>query len=154
MDPINRILTIILPFFGFTLNQETYEGLAMYSTFVFMGYLMISNVRSFSLNLVNLFNSFMGIALLQKMPLDILVFFLAEIFGIYLVSTVVLVQTSLPDRFLTNLKEFTLEIDILGHYKYFDFYFVISGLVSFSIIYFNHKKRNQKLHGWERFKGD
>jgi len=64
MDPINRILTIIFPFFGLTLNQETYETLAMYSTFVFMGYLMISNVRSFSLNLVNLFNSFMGVALL------------------------------------------------------------------------------------------
>lgn len=55
------------------------------------GYLMISNVRSFSLNLVNMFNSFMGIALLQKMPSDILVLFLAEIFGVYLVSTVVLV---------------------------------------------------------------
>jgi len=41
--------------------------------------------------LVNLFNSFMGIALLQSMPLDILVYFLAEIFGIYLVSTVILV---------------------------------------------------------------
>ena len=52
---------------------------------------MVSNVRSFSLNLVNMFNSFMGIALLQKMPSDILVLFLAEIFGVYLVSTVVLV---------------------------------------------------------------
>lgn len=115
---------------------------------------MISNVRSFSLNLVNLFNTFMGIALLQKMPLDILVFFLAEIFGIYLVSTVVLVQTSLPDKFLENLKQITQDIDILGHYKFFDFYFVISGIISFLIIFFNHKKRNQKLQSFERQKGD
>lgn len=102
MDPINRILKIILPFFGFTLEEGLYETLSIYGTFVFMGYLMISNVRSFSLNLVNLFNSFMGIAMLQKLPLDILIYFLAEIFGVYLISTVILLQTSLPDKFLYN----------------------------------------------------
>lgn len=65
-----------------------------------MGYLMISNVRTFSLNLVNLFNSFMGIALLQKMPSDIMVYFLAEVFGVYLLSTVMLLQLSLPSKFV------------------------------------------------------
>ncbi|KAM3146449.1 hypothetical protein pb186bvf_001418 [Paramecium bursaria] len=87
IDPINRILKVILPFFGFTLDQDTYETLAIYGTFIFMGYLMISNVRSFSLNLINLFNSFMGIALLQKMPAEIMVCVLAEIFSVYLLST-------------------------------------------------------------------
>lgn len=48
----------------------------------------------------------------------------------------------------------TSEIDILGHYKYFDFYFVISGLVSFLIIFFNHKKRNQKLQSFEKQKDE
>ena len=52
---------------------------------------MISNVRSFSLNLINLFNSFMGIALLQKMPAEIMVCVLAEIFSVYLLSTVILI---------------------------------------------------------------
>jgi hypothetical protein len=37
MDPINRILKIILPFFGFELQQETYENFAVYGTFIFMG---------------------------------------------------------------------------------------------------------------------
>ena len=44
-----------------------------------------------------------------------------------------------------NLKEITKNIDILGHYKFFDFYFVISGMISLVIIFFNYKKRKQKL---------
>lgn len=64
IDPISRILKSILPFFGFELEYSTYEALSMYGTFIFMGYLMFSNVRSFSLNLVNIFNTFMGMAVL------------------------------------------------------------------------------------------
>lgn len=37
IDPINRILKVILPFFGFTLDNETYDTLAIYGTFIFMG---------------------------------------------------------------------------------------------------------------------
>ncbi|CAD8189046.1 unnamed protein product [Paramecium pentaurelia] len=150
IDPISRILKVILPFFGFELDQITYETLAMYGTFIFMGYLMFSNVRSFSLNLVNIFNTFMGMAVLQKLPYEIMVLFIAEVFGVYLLSTVILLQTSLPDSFISNLKEYSQGIEILSHYEKIDKLFLLSGFISTLIIYANYHRRKSKLENFEK----
>ena len=48
IDPISRVLRVF-----FIISEESYEILSSYIAFIFMGYLMISNVRSFTLNLIN-----------------------------------------------------------------------------------------------------
>ena len=61
---------------------------------------MISNVRSFSLNLMIFFQIFMKSFLSRILSMDVVIYFLSEAIGVYFVSTLMLLQTSLPKEYL------------------------------------------------------
>lgn len=64
-----------------------------------MGYLMISSVRSFSINIKNLFD-FILRRRLNIMNTDTLVLLLSEMYGIYFLSAVILLQSGLPRTYV------------------------------------------------------
>lgn len=61
-----------------------------------MGYLIISSVRSFSINMKNLFDFILRRGVIKKLDTDIIVLILSEVYGVYFLTAVVLLQNSLP----------------------------------------------------------
>lgn len=73
---------------------------AQYISFGFMGYLMISNVRSFSINMKNFFDFIFRRRKLNILSTDTLVLLLSEMYGIYFLSAAILLQSGLPRAYV------------------------------------------------------
>lgn len=139
IDPISRVLRVFL-----VISEDTYEVFSTYISFVFMGYLMISNVRSFTLNLVNLSQVFMRSCLSRLVSTDIVIYLISQALGTYFLTTLVLLQTSLPSQYLGNFTILLGNIDIIHHFRIFDAVFLISSITSFLLIYLNLQIKNRK----------
>lgn len=94
-DPITKLLNFCFWITNHE-NNETYNMYSNYVSFVFMGYLIISSVRSFSINIKNLFDFILRRGVIKKLETDIIVLILSEVYGVYFLSAVVLLQNSLP----------------------------------------------------------
>jgi branched-subunit amino acid transport protein AzlD len=98
-DPITRFLNFIVWILNENIN-ETFRKLTQYISFGFMGYLMISSVRSFSINMKNLFDFVLRRRRLNILSTDTLVLLLSQVYGIYFLSAVILLQSSLPRTYV------------------------------------------------------
>lgn len=61
-----------------------------------MGYLIITSVRSFSINMKNLFDFVLRRGVIKKLETDVIVLILSEVYGVYFLTAVVLLQNGLP----------------------------------------------------------
>ncbi|EGR29444.1 sap DNA-binding domain protein [Ichthyophthirius multifiliis] len=104
IDPINRILQNILPLVGIIIKDDDYDTAINYLSFTFLGFLMITSVRTFCINLVNFTGIFIGHLHSRSVDTDIIVYFLAEIVGVYFISTLVLIQYSVAEQYFKQLK--------------------------------------------------
>jgi len=95
-DPITRLLNWI-PSENNNSNVRLYT---QYISFAFMGYLMISNVRSFSINMKNFFYFIFSRRKLNILGTETLVLLLSEMYGIYFLSAAILLQSGLPRVFV------------------------------------------------------
>lgn len=127
---------------GWGLNDEHYQVICNYFSFGFTGFLIFSNTRSFSLNVMNFLKLVTGPLLNKLISSDIIVYFISEIFGVYFLSTLILMQSSIADAYLVNLKTICGEINIYEHYSIFDLVFIISAFISLAILYINLKIRD------------
>lgn len=98
-DPITRCLNFIVWLLSDDING-TIRTLSQYVSFGFMGYLMISSVRSFSINMKNFFDFVLRRRRLNLLSTDTLVLLLSEMYGIYFLSAVILLQSSLPRTYV------------------------------------------------------
>lgn len=85
---------------GWNLNDEHYNTIANYSSFGFTGFLIFTNTRSFSLNIMNFLKLFTGPFMNKLISNDIIVYFISEIFGVYFISTLILMQSSIAEKYL------------------------------------------------------
>lgn len=98
-DPITRCLNFILWILNDNIN-DNFRQLTQYISFGFMGYLMISSVRSFSINVKNFFDLILRRRRLNILSTDTLVLLLSQMYGIYFLSAVILLQSSLPRTYV------------------------------------------------------
>lgn len=98
-DPITRCVYFVLWLFEENIN-ETFRSLTQTISFGFMGYLMISSVRSFSINMKNFFDFLLRRRRLNILSTDTLVLLISQMYGIYFLSAVILMQSSLPRTYV------------------------------------------------------
>jgi hypothetical protein len=101
-DPITRLINIIEEDFHITLGQ-TFQEITQYVSFILMGYIMITSVRSFSMN----FKAFIDYILRRK-RLNLLdsasqIYFFSLVYGIYFLAAVILQQSGLPRAYVYYL---------------------------------------------------
>lgn len=65
-DPITKLLDALFWVMSYESN-ETYRVYSNYVSFVFMGYLIITSVRSFSINMKNLFDLILRRGVIKKL---------------------------------------------------------------------------------------
>lgn len=98
-DPITRFINFITYISDSKVNADI-RLYSQYISFGFMGYLMISNVRSFSMNIKNFLDLIFRRRGLNIISTDTLVLLLSEMYGIYFLSAAILLQSGLPRRFV------------------------------------------------------
>lgn len=98
-DPITRLINFISWLTGDNVNYAVLNY-GQYISFLFMGYLMISNVRSFSINMKNFFDFVLRRRKLNILETDTLVLLLSEMYGIYFLSAAILLQSGLPRAYV------------------------------------------------------
>lgn len=98
-DPITRLINFISWLTGDNVNYAVLNY-GQYISFMFMGYLMISNVRSFSINMKNFFDFVLRRRKLNILETDTLVLLLSEMYGIYFLSAAILLQSGLPRAYV------------------------------------------------------
>jgi hypothetical protein len=98
-DPITRFINFITYISDSKVNADI-RLYFQYISFGFMGYLMISNVRSFSMNIKNFLDLIFRRRGLNIISTDTLVLLLSEMYGIYFLSAAILLQSGLPRRFV------------------------------------------------------
>ncbi len=98
-DPITRLINFITWVTSENVNYSVLNY-GQYISFIFMGYLMISNVRSFSINMKNFFDFILRRRKLNLLETDTLVLLLSEMYGIYFLSAAILLQSGLPRAYV------------------------------------------------------
>jgi len=98
-DPITRLLSFMEYIIGKEFNQVVNQ-ISQYVSFFFMGYLMVTSVRSFSMNL----KAFLDY-ILRRRRLNILdsatqIYFFSLVYGVYFLAAVILQQCGLPRTYV------------------------------------------------------
>lgn len=98
-DPITRLLSFMEWISGQEFNQGVNQ-ISQYVSFFFMGYLMVTSVRSFSMNL----KAFLDY-ILRRRRLNILdsatqIYFFSLVYGVYFLAAVILQQCGLPRTYV------------------------------------------------------
>lgn len=144
---------MLISIFGWQLNNDLYTKLCNNISFAFLGFLIFSNVRSFSLNIVNFLNTIMGYGFIKTiLTTEIVIYFIAEIFGLYFIGTLILLQASVPQIYLENLRNLIGEVNVLNQFKIFDLIFLISSISSLIIIITNHYFKSYKFQQYKEDK--
>lgn len=98
-DPITRLVNFVQEDLRMPLGQ-TFQEITQYISFILMGYMMITSVRSFSMN----FKAFIDYILRRK-RLNMLdsatqIYLFSLIYGIYFLAAVILQQSALPRAYV------------------------------------------------------
>lgn len=144
-DPITRILNFIFWLCNHD-DTKSFDVASNYISFIFMGYLIISSVRSFSMNMKKLFDMIFRKGVMKKLETDIIVLILSLVYGVYFLTAIILLQVNLPQAYTLNMKKVTGEIQIIKHFTSFDFIFLPCSLISILLIYFFEKYNIKRMN--------
>lgn len=94
-DPITRLVN----FLKYTTDKDfgaTFQYATQYISFIFMGYLMITSVRSFSMNFKNFLDYILRRRRLNRLDSATQIYLFSLVYGVYFLAAVILQQSGLP----------------------------------------------------------
>lgn len=140
-DPVTSTLKFVLKFFHIQVNVALWS---QYISLIFIGLLVTISIRGFLSNLVK-FLFAVGVG--GSGTSSNVVLFLAEIMGMYFVSSILLIRKNLADKYRTIMTEVLGgDIQFDFYHRWFDAIFVASSLVSLLLITAHHTYRRADKH--------
>lgn len=140
-DPVTKTISFILHFFHVTLNVPLWS---QYISLLFIGMLITISLRGFLSNLMKFLFAVSGGG---SGTSSNVVLFLAEIMGMYFVSSVLLIRKSLPQKYGRIIKEVLGgDIQFNFYHRWFDAIFIASSLLSLLLVSAHHTSRRTDKH--------
>ena len=133
MDPISRTIQIFLVYF-FDLSAEVRQFVLQAASFILVGVLVATQIRGFLLQLMKFFHAWSSVLTSHSMIL-----LLAEMMGMYFVSSVLLMRMSVPLQYRTIITRVLGEIRFHFYHHWFDLIFVIGSFMT--VIWFSIRRR-------------
>jgi hypothetical protein len=133
MDPISRSIQIILLY----IYPELQIDIRFWSqicSFALVGVLVATQVRGFLLLLMRVFHSFSSSYSISLSNSSSLILAMAELMGMYFVSSVLLMRMSVPLEYRRIISAVLGDIEFHFYHHYHDVIFIISATVSIVII--------------------
>lgn len=141
VDPITRGLQIGCAVFD--VSPQLVEFVTSYLSFLFVGILIFTNVRSFLLLLISMIN-LVARFISGGLSTQILMVVLSEATGGYFMASVLLMRANIPEDKRGNLTDALAGIDFFTFHHLFDVTFTISAVVTALMLFIKHKWKYKK----------
>ena len=137
-DPISRTLQIMVVYLKINVDVTFWN---QFISFMMVGIIVITSIRGLLITFSKLFTN-----VSSTRSSNLIVLFLAEIMGMYFVSTVLLMRMNLPSKYRKSITNVFGDLQFDIYHKWFDLIFLISALISMGCLYLAHKTPVEKQH--------
>ncbi|KAG9285769.1 hypothetical protein G9A89_013194 [Geosiphon pyriformis] len=136
-DPITYGLTLAIKYIDITLDVPFWS---QQLSFLFVGLMIIFSIRGLLIQLLKFFR-----AVSSSVSRSNIVLFLAQIMGMYLLSSVMMLRMSLPAEYRMIITEVLGSIEFNFYHRWFDVIFLVSGIASIVFLYFVHQANKSTI---------
>lgn len=131
-DPVTRGLEIAVHWLGLEVDIAFWS---QHVSFFLVGCIVVTSIRGLLLTLTKFFY-----AISSSKSSNIIVLILAQIMGMYFVSSVLLMRMNMPAEYRTIITEVLGDLQFNFYHRWFDVIFLVSALSSICFMYFAHKQ--------------
>lgn len=130
VDPITHGLTLLVRHFDVSIDVNFWS---QQLSFAIVGILIVCSIRGLLIQLMKFFRAFSS-----ALSPNNIVLFLAEIMGMYFLSTVLMMRMNLPLEYRSIITSVLQSIEFNFYHRWFDVIFLLSALTSLVFLYFVH----------------
>eukprot|EP01006_Ploeotia_vitrea_P019219 TRINITY_DN51386_c0_g1_i1.p2 TRINITY_DN51386_c0_g1~~TRINITY_DN51386_c0_g1_i1.p2 ORF type:complete len:199 (-),score=90.46 TRINITY_DN51386_c0_g1_i1:48-596(-) len=139
-DPISKGIHILLVYFFFFFIDVRF--LAQQASFLTVGAIAASQMRGFLLFVMNLFHS-----MASETTSNLFILLLAEVMGMYFMSSVLLLRMNLPLQYRRIITEVLGDIEFHFYHQWADLIFIFSSLFTIIVFFFSRQTSSSKPGG-------
>ncbi|XP_078402175.1 Golgi pH regulator [Cetorhinus maximus] len=135
-DPVTRGIEITVNYLGIQFDVKFWS---QHISFILVGIIIVTSIRGLLITLTKFFY-----AISSNKSSNVIVLVLAQIMGMYFVSSVLLMRMSMPLEYRTIVTEVLGELQFNFYHRWFDVIFLVSALSSIVFLYLAHKQAPEK----------
>ncbi|KAI9591639.1 Golgi pH regulator [Syncephalis fuscata] len=130
-DPITYSLALLGPYIDVEIDVQAWS---QQLSFVFVGIMILCSIRGLLIQLTKFFR-----ASVSNVSPESMVLFLAQLMGMYFLSSVLLMRMSLPDEYREIISGVLSTIEFNFYHRWFDVIFLVSAIFSGIALFFMHQ---------------
>ncbi|XP_018324186.1 Golgi pH regulator [Agrilus planipennis] len=131
-DPVTRGIEIAVHWMGLNIDVGFWSQQV---SFCLVGCIVVTSIRGLLLTLTKFFNK-----ISSSKSSNIIVLVLAQIMGMYFVSSVLLMRMNMPPEYRVIITQVLGDLQFNFYHRWFDVIFLVSALTSIATIYIAHKQ--------------
>ena len=135
-DPVTRGFEITVQYFNIEFDVKFWS---QYISFLLVGVIIVTSIRGLLITLTKFFY-----AISSSKSSNIIVLVLAEIMGMYFVSSVLLMRMNMPVEYREIVTIVLGDLEFSFYHRWFDVIFLVSALSSIGFLYLAHKQSPEK----------
>ena len=135
-DPVTRGIEILVHYLGFEFDVSFWS---QHVSFILIGVMIVTSIRGLLITLTKFFY-----AISSSKSSNIIVMALAQIMGMYFVSSVLLMRMNMPESYRLIITIVLGELQFQFYHRWFDVIFLVSALSSIGFLYLAHKQAPEK----------
>ncbi|KHJ75942.1 hypothetical protein OESDEN_24439 [Oesophagostomum dentatum] len=132
VDPVTKGIEIGVNWIGIDLDVRFWS---QHISFFLVGVIAVTSIRGLLITLTKFF-----LAISSSKSSNIIVLLLAQIMGMYFVSSVLLMRMNVPHQYRKIITEVLGDLQFNFYHRWFDVIFLISALSSIVFLYLAHKQ--------------
>ncbi|KAL4229367.1 Golgi pH regulator A [Mactra antiquata] len=138
-DPVTRGIEIAVKYLGIQFDVKFWS---QQISFILIGIIIVTSIRGLLITLTRFFY-----AIASSKSSNIIVLCLAQIMGMYFVSSVLLMRMNMPLEYRRIITEVLGELQFSFYHRWFDVIFLVSALSSIGFLYIAHKQADTESIG-------
>ena len=135
-DPISKGVEILVIWCGIEFDVKFWSQQV---SFILVGIIIVTSIRGLLIKLTKFFYT-----MSSSKSSNVIVLCLAQIMGMYFVSSVLLMRMNMPPEYRMIITEVLGDLQFNFYHRWFDVIFLISALSSIAFLYLAHKQAPEK----------
>jgi len=132
VDPVSRGIEICVHWMGLEIDVRFWS---QHVSFILVGCIVLTSIRGLLLTLTKFFY-----AISSSKSSNVIVLVLAQIMGMYFVSSVLLMRMNMPPEYRVIVTQVLGDLEFQFYHRWFDVIFLVSALSSIMFLFLAHKQ--------------